>query len=533
MSRRLASWLVFTVLAAAVPAVAQAQEPIRRVNVLVFEPSTSPLGVVTLDSSDTLKHLRWYAGLGFTYSHTPLRAARSGKTLFRFVGHHLAMDVVGALGIWKYFEVGVHLPAVLYQDGSDPDPLFGVGSSLGTAALGDLRLVAKVRFWRRQGRGFGLALVPQLTIPTGFSGAQAGEGYPTFEPRVVLDYQFAQGTLLTLNIGFRFRRATYAGNLAVGHELFYGIGAEVPVYRRRLAVLAEIVGAVGLQDAPDDPDRGIDEEEVPLEALVGVRYRFRRGFIVTAGAAVGLTNGWGIPVFRVFSGVGFTWGDAARPMVYSGDPDGDGIVGIADRCPLVPEDKDGHQDGDGCPDPDNDNDGVCDDNPVIQRDLKRFRNVCTGRDRCPNRKEVINGVEDEDGCPDKGGLKILLRGKKLIVLEHIYFQTGKSRIRRKSHSILRQLAALLRWRQDIKRVVVEGHTDERGSKEDNQQLSLRRAEAVRRFLMAQGIASTRLLAKGYGDSKPVARHCARLTRRKEKKACWTKNRRVVFRVLSN
>src|SRR2546421_2685066 len=51
------------------------------------------------------------------------------------------------------------------------------------------------------------------------------------------------------------------------------------------------------------------------------------------------------------------------------DPDGDGIVGVADKCPLVAEDKDGFEDDDGCPDPDNDKDGI----PDAQEDRKSTR----------------------------------------------------------------------------------------------------------------------------------------------------------------
>jgi hypothetical protein len=66
------------------------------------------------------------------------------------------------------------------------------------------------------------------------------------------------------------------------------------------------------------------------------------------------------------------------------DRDGDGIIDSLDKCPDMPEDKDGFEDSDGCPDPDNDADGI----PDV-------------RDKCPNEPENLNGFEDDDGCPDK------------------------------------------------------------------------------------------------------------------------------------
>jgi hypothetical protein len=54
-----------------------------------------------------------------------------------------------------------------------------------------------------------------------------------------------------------------------------------------------------------------------------------------------------------------------------------------DRCPAALEDFDGHEDQDGCPDPDNDGDGILDAN-----------------DQCPLHPEDVDGTADADGCPD-------------------------------------------------------------------------------------------------------------------------------------
>jgi len=67
----------------------------------------------------------------------------------------------------------------------------------------------------------------------------------------------------------------------------------------------------------------------------------------------------------------------------AGDRDGDGVVDAKDQCPDDPEDVDSFQDTDGCPDPDNDQDGIRD-----------------ADDRCPSDPEDKDGFEDADGCPD-------------------------------------------------------------------------------------------------------------------------------------
>ncbi len=89
----------------------------------------------------------------------------------------------------------------------------------------------------------------------------------------------------------------------------------------------------------------------------------------------------------------------ARP-VHAFDADGDGIPNKYDLCPNDPEDKDGFEDQDGCPDPDNDHDGICDDWVAQTGQSAKFANVCHGSDKCTNVPEDKDGFEDEDGCPD-------------------------------------------------------------------------------------------------------------------------------------
>jgi outer membrane protein OmpA-like peptidoglycan-associated protein len=81
------------------------------------------------------------------------------------------------------------------------------------------------------------------------------------------------------------------------------------------------------------------------------------------------------------------------------DTDGDGINDLVDRCPKEPEDKDGYQDEDGCPDPDNDGDGVPD-------DKDRCRDVAGTADNqgCPDPDTDKDGVVDRlDSCPSVAG----------------------------------------------------------------------------------------------------------------------------------
>jgi len=167
------------------------------------------------------------------------------------------------------------------------------------------------------------------------------------------------------------------------------------------------------------------------------------------------------------------------------DPDGDGIAGDRDRCPQQPEDRDGHEDDDGCPDEDNDGDGVIDAN-----------------DLCPDEPEVVNGFEDEDGCPDTGKELVVLTRDQIKILQKVYFQTGKAKIKARSHALLGEVVAVLESHPNI-HVRVEGHTDDKGPDNYNKRLSEKRAMAVMTFLVESGIDPDRLEAVGHGEEKPI------------------------------
>jgi outer membrane protein OmpA-like peptidoglycan-associated protein len=181
------------------------------------------------------------------------------------------------------------------------------------------------------------------------------------------------------------------------------------------------------------------------------------------------------------------------------DTDGDGILDDTDACVTDPEDADDFEDDDGCPDPDNDADGILD-----------------ADDQCPLVAEIMNGYEDEDGCADDPPK---LQISSVEIDQTIYFDLNKATIKKRSHKLLDAVVSALKNNPDL-RVRVEGHTDDSGTAEWNQELSEKRAEAVRAYLIKKGIAADRLEAAGFGTSRPVVEGTSDEARRQ--------NRRVEF-----
>ncbi len=110
-----------------------------------------------------------------------------------------------------------------------------------------------------------------------------------------------------------------------------------------------------------------------------------------------------------------------------------------------------------------------------------------------------------------------------IVLQNIFFDLDKDQMKIESLSELKELAGFLNANTEI-RIEISGHTDNQGADDYNEDLSLRRANAVKKYLVErENIAADRLETKGYGASKPLVSNDT-----EEGKA---KNRRTEFKVL--
>ncbi len=283
------------------------------------------------------------------------------------------------------------------------------------------------------------------------------------------------------------------------------------------------------------------------------------------------------------------------------DSDGDGIEDRQDKRPFQAEDFDGFQDEDGCPDPDNDGDGLLDivetntgifvskqdtgsnpndidtDNdgltdydevyiygtdpnkidtdgdglsdydeihvygtdPTLtdtDRDLlndyeeifEYFTDPLNpdtdgdgfvdGRDKCPLEPETYNGYKDDDGCPDEKP-DLLLQKRTPVILEGIQFASGSAKLTDSAKSKIQKMLITLKDYPEI-HLEISGHTDNTGSRSANIKLSKARAEAVRNYLISEGIEPNRLRAIGLGPDYPIASN-----KTKEGRA---RNRRIEF-----
>ena len=160
------------------------------------------------------------------------------------------------------------------------------------------------------------------------------------------------------------------------------------------------------------------------------------------------------------------------------DPDGDGIIATADTCPDAAEDFDRFSDEDGCPDPDNEHDGIED-----------------AHDVCPLEPETRNGIDDDDGCPDTVPAEVTSALGRAASMK---FEGARARVTNAARTSMQPLLGILATRPDV-RITITGRPDKAGGDE----LAKRRAEALKWYLVDQGITEDRITTKVGPAGKPV------------------------------
>ncbi len=533
------------VLALLAPGVASAQG----VTLDAYRAAETPVDGFVVTRPVGLGHRRFAASLHVDYALEPLRAPASatGRLL---VDHELVGQVGFALGFFDRFLAAVRLPIVLVMGG--PAATAGAPSTRDPAAsgagIGDVAISFRSVLVGGPRDTFALALATEATIPLAEAASStqdlAGEAGATFTPELAAELRFAP-VRITANVGARFREiATYQA-LRVQHELTWALAVGVDVLPDVLDATLEGFGATQL-------DRFGAANASPVELLLGARVRPVVPLFIGLAGGLGLGDGYGAPSFRAALTIGYAdveglgAGEAEAegesevegereseveseseverevereseaegtpiehvlppdPATYGQlDRDGDRIVDAEDGCVLDREDFDEIEDRDGCPEEDADEDHVAD-----------------VSDACALTPGIATGDAATDGCPERAHITA---SGVIVITDRVEFATGSDRILPSSEPVLHDVLAILESAEDVARVRIEGHTDDRGRDAANIRLSRARAASVRAWLEAHGIAADRLEAWGCGEVHPLVPGTSTAARQS--------NRRVEFFVV--
>ena len=405
-----------------------------------FKPVTDMQGFLLVQDATLMPQFRPGFAITMNYALNPFEVHLQGYgRQFGITDGIVGGDLTAAIGLFDWWEVGMRFPFMQIPIETPFIESFG-GKQVGYG-IGDLTFAT--RFAALDPEKFKVGFSPGLflTLPTGNELAGLGRGKPGGGLRLAVSQSWDRFHF-AVNLGYAFYPRATIANLTTGDELFYGVGVGVSPIVGKLDVRVELDGSLTPGPNDDDQERFGDLTHSPLEVAASVQYKFDNGFAVHGGLGTGLTPGFGSPALRVFAGASWAkFGPRDRDKDGIVDPDdacvkepedidgfedadgcpdldndADGFPDDQDKCPDEAEDKDGYFDGDGCIDPDNDSDGLLDAEDACvdeAEDMDGFQDedgcpdldndgdgILDSNDSCPDVAETVDGWKDEDGCPD-------------------------------------------------------------------------------------------------------------------------------------
>ena len=324
-----------------------------------FRPASDPFGYTITDSATTLDHLNMGVGVWWSMTSDPLVLFHDGARVLGpidgkdgVVNQRNSLDLQVGIGITRYFRCLFDVPVVLWQEGFRPEQVPLEEVDIQSSGVSDLRIAPKIVFLRTgEDSPVGVAVVPRLMIPTSVDGTFIGEGSVTFQPMFIAE--IADGSVrkgeyhvrFAVNLGATFETSINFNDLTLNDAF---------VYRAALGLRPTSALEVGFETA--GWVAGSEETRSPVEVIPWLKVHPAKKVSLTAGAGFGLNPGIGNPDYRVFFGA--TLSPSINPEEL--DKDHDGVPNKYDQCPYEMEDIDGFRDDDGCPDYDNDGDGLLD-----------------------------------------------------------------------------------------------------------------------------------------------------------------------------
>ncbi|MBN2801836.1 MAG: OmpA family protein [Deltaproteobacteria bacterium] len=544
----------------------------------LFEPAIDTKGHITMDGSPVLPHLSFSVGLlldfGFN-SWISVEQTGNADTANNFdpYNHVMITRMISArfqanFGLFDRLAVGFQLPIMVpfgeyYELDPESNRTQSYWSNKGT--FGDISLHIKASLLRSDWHPIGIAFIAQYFTPSGKSEIMTGEpGSGAFSFKAVIDSEPAIWYRIGLNAGIRLPLGYEADNYLSWNEtntllfhngptFYFGLGQSFNIWPGLMDLVLEFYGNQMLKETGN-------LSYLSLEGLAGVKFYIEESSFLMAGYAHGIPiaeteSGYSVQNMEHRMFLGFCYepsmdirirdseldrdGDGIfdkddacpdDPEDMNGiededgcpehDMDGDGIKDQVDKCPLVPEDKDGDRDEDGCPE-EKEYVGSASAGPsaTSDRDMDRIVDI---DDSCPDEPETYNGMDDEDGCPDQGN--VVVTNSSLMILKKVYFEYNSDKIKEISFSILDEVALTINNNPQITGLQIQGHADSRGNDRYNLKLTKRRAAAVEQYLVKKGVDRSKLNSEGYGEYCPVNPD--------ESEAAWEENRRVEFKVTS-
>lgn len=396
-----------------------------------FNPTTSGLDFVTVQSSETLAPGIFNLGFFLNYAVNTLPYFdRSPQGRLRYNDSLLGMDLNAGVGLARGWDIGISLPHILTQSVEDQTGARGQFEQTGGT---EIRLNTKIRLFGDDSGGFAFVASTNFNRIENnpYLGRDAG---PTVNIEAVVDTTIEK-IALGANVGYRARSpgAPIPNSIVepLKSQIIGSIAASYHVPQWSTKFIGEVFGSMPAESSTSDGDRSLSSTEV----LVGLKHDINMNLAFHAGGGTELAQGQASPDWRVYSGLNYTFGPVFKSVVQ------------APRNPNRPQ----------TPEPD---------------------------------EELLQSLGTE-GSFEKFRTQAIL------------FAFDSDQMVGQFAAVLEELADQLK--AGFKELVIEGHTDSIGAEAYNNKLSLRRAEAIKRYLVNNHkIDARKIETIGLGESRPIA-----------------------------
>lgn len=276
-----------------------------------FNPITSGLDFVTVQSSETLKPGIINLGLFLNYAVNSLPYFDTNQSRTRFNDTLLGLDLNAGVGLTDFWDVGISLPQILSQSVEDTSGARGEFASTGST---EVRVNTKFRLWGNDSRGFALIFSGNFNQIQNnpYSGNGAG---PTFNAEAAADTtlgRFALGG----NIGYRVRSpgTKIAGSIAnpLGNQFIFS-GAVSYLTSFSTKIIGEIFASLPAEDTNEIDRRSLSS----AEALLGLKWDVTTNLAFHAGGGTELSQGLASPDYRLYTGLNYTFGPVFHSLIPS------------------------------------------------------------------------------------------------------------------------------------------------------------------------------------------------------------------------
>ena len=471
------------------------------------------------------------------YAHRPVaRTSAIGELIENRTGAWFTAD----LHVLEPLTLAIALPFTLNERGTLSLQPSGNQAVVQSSGLGDVRITPRLGLLRQETSGLDLAVQATLELPSSDRHLLTTWGEPVAEGLVSVGHRYGEpgSSIYFLANAFAFtapNRTVDGQNVGAGFGGRFGVSVDAVKGRfSPTRVFGEI-------EAKSMPRLTLTEGPTPAEARGGASWCFGPGFTFDVAVGGGLNDAPGAPSFRVVSGLGFganacsteaaelqaKKAAAAKLVAEKAAADkaaadkaavdnalaaraaadkayADQVAAekaAAEKSNQFAADKAAADAAALAALKDTDGDGVPD-----------------SEDNCPNEP----GPASNHGCPLSNKQMVAVTAEGIQILDKVEFAIGKAVISAKSFKLLDQVAGVLNQHTEMTNVEVQGHSDAQGNPEKNTVLSQARADAVLNYLVKKGVAPSRLTAKGYGPTVPIADNATVAGREK--------NRRVEFKV---